>query len=190
MPKNAFAGSTTRDLLISPKTTQRHFLFTPHPLSTVIFATATEMAFVLLRSSNFNFHCYTEREATPTQKSARKCAATSRDFFREQLQSAFTLANQLRWIAQYLSPRTLPLEFLFLLKGYGSHWPPKLSAPPTKTSVWSCFPWDCLSVVLLSGFCFSVFLLEGDLPTRDTTVYCASVADQGWRPPLARVRCP
>ena len=70
MPKNAFAGSSTRDLLISPKTTQRHFLFTPHPLSMVIFATATVLAFVLLRNSNFNFHCYTEREATPTQKSA------------------------------------------------------------------------------------------------------------------------
>ena len=94
MPKNAFF-LRTRDLLISPKTTQRHFLFTLHPLSTVIFATATVLAFVLLRNSNFNFHCYTQREATPSQKSARKCAATSRDFFRERLQSAFTLANQL-----------------------------------------------------------------------------------------------
>ena len=28
--------------------------------------------FVLLRNSRFNFHCYTQREATPTQKSARK----------------------------------------------------------------------------------------------------------------------
>ena len=82
--------------MFCPKTTQRHFLFTLHPLSTVIFATATILAFVLLRNSNFNFHCYTQREATPTQKSARKCAATSRDFFRERLQSAFTLANQLR----------------------------------------------------------------------------------------------
>ena len=77
------------------KTTQRHFLFTLHPLSTVIFATATVLAFVLLRDSRFNFHCYTQREATPAQKSARKCAATSRDFLRGRLQSAFTLANQL-----------------------------------------------------------------------------------------------
>ena len=100
MPQNAFF-LRTRDLLISPKTTQRHFLFTLHPLSTVIFATATVLAFVMLRNSNFNFHCYTQREATPTQKSARKCAASSSDFFRERLQSAFTLANQLRWIAQY-----------------------------------------------------------------------------------------
>ena len=66
------------------------------PLSTVIFATVTVLAFVLLRDSRFNFHCYTQREATPTQKSARKCVATSRDFLRERLQSAFTLANQLR----------------------------------------------------------------------------------------------
>ena len=62
---------------------------TLHPLSTVIFATATVLAFVLLRNSNFSFHCYTQREATPIQKSARKCAATSRDFFHERLQSAF-----------------------------------------------------------------------------------------------------
>ena len=101
MPQNAFF-LRTRDLLVSQKTTQRHFIFTLHPLSTVIFATATVLAFVLLLNSSFNFHCFTQREATPTQKSARKCAATSRDFFAERLQSAFTLANQLRWIAQYL----------------------------------------------------------------------------------------
>ena len=99
MSQNAFL-LRTRDLLIIPKTTQRQFLCTLHPLSTVIFTTATVSAFVLLHNSNFNFHCYTQREATPTQKSARKCAATSRDFFRERLQSAFSLANQLRWIAQ------------------------------------------------------------------------------------------
>ena len=101
MPQNAFF-LRTRDLLISPKTTQRHFLFTLHPLSKVIFATATVLAFVLLRNSNFNFHCYTQREATPTQKSAPKCAATSRGFLHDddRLQSAFTQAKQLHWIAQ------------------------------------------------------------------------------------------
>ena len=41
-------------------------------LSPVIFANATVMAFLLLRSSRLNFHCYTQREPTPTQKSARK----------------------------------------------------------------------------------------------------------------------
>ena len=30
------------------------------------------VAFVLLRNSRFNFHCYTQRETTPTEKSARK----------------------------------------------------------------------------------------------------------------------
>ena len=79
---------------------QRHFFSTLHPLSTAIFATATVVAFVLLRDSKFNFHFYTQREVTPTQKSARKCAATSRDVLRKRLQSAFTLANQLLRIAQ------------------------------------------------------------------------------------------
>ena len=96
MPQNTFF-LRTRNLLVSQKMTQRHFFFSPStPFSTVVFATATALAFVLLRDSRFNFHCYTQREATPTQKSARKCAATSRDFFHERLQSAFTLANQLR----------------------------------------------------------------------------------------------
>ena len=58
MPKNAFF-LRTRDLLVSQKTTQRHFWFTLHPLSVVIFATATVLAFLLLRNSSFNFHCYT-----------------------------------------------------------------------------------------------------------------------------------
>ena len=105
MPQNAFFLQT-RDLLVSQKMTQRHFFPTLHPLSTVIFATATVLAFVLLRDSRFNFHCYTQREATPTQKSARKCTATSRNFFCERLQSAFTLANQLCWIAQYIQVHT------------------------------------------------------------------------------------
>ena len=43
------------------------FFSTLHPLSTVNFATATVLAFVLLRDSRFNFYCYTQREATPTQ---------------------------------------------------------------------------------------------------------------------------
>ena len=90
----------TRDLLVSQKMMQRHFFSTLHPFSTVIFAIAIVLASVLLRDSKFNFHCYTQREATPTQKLARKCAATSRNFLHERLQSAFTLANQLRWIAQ------------------------------------------------------------------------------------------
>ena len=71
MPQNAFFPQT-HDLLVSRKTTQRHFFPTLHPLSPIIFATATVVAFVLFRNSRFSFHCYTQREATPTQKSARK----------------------------------------------------------------------------------------------------------------------
>ena len=43
---------------------------TLHPLSLVIFATV--VAFVLLRNSRFNFHCYTQCEAMPIHKSAQK----------------------------------------------------------------------------------------------------------------------
>ena len=95
MPQNAFFY----ELAIfwsAKKRCKDTFFSTLHPLSTVIFATATVLAFVRLRNSRFNFHCYTQRETTPIQKSARKCAATSRDFLRERLKSAFTLANQLR----------------------------------------------------------------------------------------------
>ena len=102
MPQNAFFSTNSRSSG-QPKNDAKTLFSTLHPLSTVIFATATVLAFVLLRDSRFNFHCYTQREATPTQKSARKCAATSRDILRERLQSAFTAANQLRRIAQYRS---------------------------------------------------------------------------------------
>ena len=112
MPQNIFF-LRTRNLLVSQKTTQKHIFSTLHHLSTIIFATATVLAFVLLRNSRFNFHCYTQREATPTQKSARKCAVTSRNLMRERLQSAFTLANQLRWIAQLLVYGVLSANRIF-----------------------------------------------------------------------------
>ena len=98
----------TRDLLVSQNTTQRHFFLSPpppppNPLFPVIFATATILAFVLLRNYRFNFHCYTQREATSTQKSARKCARRplGRDVLCERLQMAFTRGKQLHWTAQY-----------------------------------------------------------------------------------------
>ena len=94
MPQNTFF-QRTRDLLVSQKNDTKTLFPTLHPLSMVIFATATVLTFVLLRDSRFNFHHYTQREATPAQKSAWKCAATSHDFLHERLQSAFTLANQL-----------------------------------------------------------------------------------------------
>ena len=95
MPQNAFFSTNSRSSG-QPKNDAKTLFFHPPSLSMVIFATATVLAFVLLRDSR----CYTEHEETPIQKSARKCAATSRDFLHERLQSVFTLANQLRWIAQ------------------------------------------------------------------------------------------
>ena len=88
MPTKRTFSPQNRDLLVSQKMMQRHFFPTLHPLSPVIFATSTVVAFVLLRNSRFNFHCYTQHEAMPTQK------VTSHDLLRERLQRAFTRANQ------------------------------------------------------------------------------------------------
>ena len=68
-PKRIF--STNSRSSVQPKKHAKTLFFfsTLHPLSTVIFATAAVLAFVLLRDSRFNFHYYTQREATPTQKS-------------------------------------------------------------------------------------------------------------------------
>ena len=71
MPQNAFFPWTS-NLLVSQKMTQGHFFPTLHPLSLVIFATATVVAFVLLHNSRFSFHCYTQCEVMPTQKLAQK----------------------------------------------------------------------------------------------------------------------
>ena len=74
------------------------------PLSSITFPlqflqTLQCWHFVLLRNTRFSFHCHTQREATPTQKSARKfrAAATCCDFLRERLRRA----NQLRSSVQY-----------------------------------------------------------------------------------------
>ena len=50
-----------------PKNDAKTLISTLHPLSTVNFATATVLAFVLLHNSRYNFHCYTHHEATPSQ---------------------------------------------------------------------------------------------------------------------------
>ena len=78
MPQNTFFLGT-RDLLVSQKMTRRHFFPTLHPVSTVIFAPATVLAFVLLRNSRFNVHCYAQREATLRNRpgSALRPLATS-----------------------------------------------------------------------------------------------------------------
>ena len=55
-----------------PKNDAKTLFSTLHSLFPVIFATASVVAFVLLRNSRFSFYCYTQHEATPTQKSAWK----------------------------------------------------------------------------------------------------------------------
>ena len=50
----------------------RHFFPILHQRAPGTLTNATVAAFVLLHNSRFNFHCYTQREATPTQKSAQK----------------------------------------------------------------------------------------------------------------------
>ena len=55
-----------------PKNDAKTLFSTLHPLSPVIFATATVVAFVLLCNSKFSSHCYRQRELTPTRKSAQK----------------------------------------------------------------------------------------------------------------------
>ena len=107
MPQNAFFPPRNHDLLVSQKKTQRHLFSTLHPLCPVIFATAKVLAFVLLRSSRFNFQVYTQLEATPTQKSARKWRWDLCHFLRERLQKAFTRANQLHWTTQW------PVEYRY-----------------------------------------------------------------------------
>ena len=69
---------------------QRHFFSTLHPLSLVIFATATVVAFVLLPSPWMNFHCYTHL----LRNRPGSDAATSHNFLRERLQKAVIQANQ------------------------------------------------------------------------------------------------
>ena len=78
MHQNAFFSTNSRSSNQSKnkktkiKNDAKTLFPTLHPLSPVIFATATVVAFVLLSNSRFSSHCYTQREATPTQKSARK----------------------------------------------------------------------------------------------------------------------
>ena len=78
-PKTRFSHELAISVLFSQKKKKKKkkdakTLFSPilHPLSPVFFSTATVVPFVLLPNSRFYFHYYTQREATPTQKSARK----------------------------------------------------------------------------------------------------------------------
>ena len=70
MPPNAFFP-WTHDFLVSQKNDAKTLFSTLHPLSPVIFATATVVAFVLLCNSKFSFRCYTQCELMHTWKSAQ-----------------------------------------------------------------------------------------------------------------------
>ena len=93
----------TCDLLVCWKTMRRHSFSTLHHLSPLILPNATVVAFVLLCISRFNFHCYTQRDTTPTQKSARVwqlwpfVTFCAKDYKRHSL----TNANKFGWTAQY-----------------------------------------------------------------------------------------
>ena len=71
MPQNTFFSTNSR-FSVQPKNDKNTLFFHPPSPSPVIVATATVLAFVLLRNSRFSFHCYIQRETTPAQKLARK----------------------------------------------------------------------------------------------------------------------
>ena len=50
-----------------PRNNAKTLFSTLHPLSLVMSAITTVVAFVLLRNSRFIFHCYTQREPTPVR---------------------------------------------------------------------------------------------------------------------------
>ena len=100
MPQNAFFPKLAI-FWSAKKQCKDTFFSTHHPLSPVIFATATVVAFVLLCNSRFNFHCYTQCEANLLRNRPGNDAATTCNFLRERLQRAFTRANQLHWTVQY-----------------------------------------------------------------------------------------
>ena len=75
MPQNASPPPPppppqTHDL-VSQKNNAKMLFSILHHLSPVIFADATQVAFVQLHSSRLNFHCHTQRELTPTWKSSQ-----------------------------------------------------------------------------------------------------------------------
>ena len=76
-----------------------------HPLSLVRFATATVVTFVLLRKSRFNFHCYPQHEAMPTQKLARKWHSDLLRLLVRKITKGIHSANQLHWTAQQDAPK-------------------------------------------------------------------------------------
>ena len=105
MPQNAFYPQN-RSLLVNQKTMQIHFFPTLHPLSPVIFATATVVAFVLFRNSSSTSIVIHSVKQRLLRNRPGSDTAISRDFLRERLQREFTCANQLYWTAQYSKQMT------------------------------------------------------------------------------------
>ena len=71
MPQNVFFLTNSRPSGQPENHTKTLFSHLPSPFPGN-FWTATVVAFVLLCNSRFSFHCYTQCDATPTQKSVRK----------------------------------------------------------------------------------------------------------------------
>ena len=84
-----------------------------HPLSLVIFATATVLAFVLLCNSRFNFHCYTQREAMPTHKYLGVINVRFLEVFLDQC-----ILNKLTNTA--ISSSVISISLLYVLKPCGN----------------------------------------------------------------------
>ena len=102
-----------------------------HPLSPVIFATATVVTFVLLRNSRFSFHCYTQREAAPTQKSARKWHC---DFLQ-------LLARKITKSIHSGKPASLNLPIAAHVHWWSCQWMPKAGFMCSRaTCYWATWP--------------------------------------------------
>ena len=71
MPQNAFFSTNSRSSSQPKNDAKTLFAHPPSPLPGNVY-NCNSAGIWLLRYSRFNFHCYTQREATPTQKSARK----------------------------------------------------------------------------------------------------------------------
>ena len=72
MPKTAFFFNTFTIFWWAGKWCRKTFFPILHHFHPVILANTAVLAFVLLCNSKFSFHCYTQHEPTPTQKSTQK----------------------------------------------------------------------------------------------------------------------
>ena len=115
------------------------------------------VAFVLLRNSRFSFHCYTQREATTTKKSARKWRC---DLSR-------LLARKITKGIRSRKPASLNRPIIMLLIAYmqrysllWSRLPPLLSHVILKGWLWPLLRlWTFIEVLYLAYS--SVWLLHG-----------------------------